>query len=406
MIDVVRGFTSGGAPDACIARTSQQDAKTSSAKSARDHTLQAGADIAKKRRALRAHDQFSTCRQRPCQNRRRRGKSIQLWIGPLFCRLSFISSQTFSIGWRLAKGSPGRLETETVIPMTKMTSRLRATALWSALLISAFAQAEAGQASFVVDVRSGQVLEASNQDDLNYPASLTKMMTLYLAFEALHQGRLTWEQKLTMSENAESKEPFKLAIGAGRQVTLREAVESIVVLSANDSAVAIAEQLGGSEQAFARAMTDKAHQLGMKDTVFKNPSGLPDPEQVTTARDMATLGVSLMRDFPEEFKLFSMRGFQFRGMKLRGHNNLMYRYDGVDGIKTGYTDASGYNVVTSALKGGRRVVGVVMGEKTASIRDDKMAGLLDSTLSPSTATAYTTPGTQPGATMTDMQPTK
>ncbi|AIC27577.1 MULTISPECIES: D-alanyl-D-alanine carboxypeptidase family protein [Rhizobium] len=289
--------------------------------------------------------------------------------------------------------------------MTKITTRLRATALSSALLMCAVAQAEAGQASFVLDVQSGQVLEASNQDDLNYPASLTKMMTLYLAFEALHDGRLTWDQKLTMSENAESKEPFKLAVGAGRKVTLREAVESIVVLSANDSAVAIAEQLGGSEQAFARTMTDKARQLGMKDTVFKNPSGLPDPEQVTTARDMATLGVSLMRDFPEEFKLFSMRGFQFRGMKLRGHNNLMYRYDGVDGIKTGYTDASGYNVVTSALKGGRRVVGVVMGEKTAGLRDDKMAGLLDSTLS-STATAYTTPGSQPGATMTDSQPTK
>ena len=117
-----------------------------------------------------------------------------------------------------------------------------------------------------------------------------------------------------MSENAESKEPFKLAVGAGRQVTLREAVESIVVLSANDSAVAIAEQLGGSEQAFAKAMTDKARQLGMTNTVFRNPSGLPDPEQVTSARDMATLGISLMRDFPEEFKLFSMRGFQFRGM--------------------------------------------------------------------------------------------
>ncbi|EJC79525.1 D-alanyl-D-alanine carboxypeptidase [Rhizobium leguminosarum bv. trifolii WSM2297] len=291
--------------------------------------------------------------------------------------------------------------------MTKTTSRLLATALSSAMLISAFTLAQAGQASFVVDAQSGQVLEASNQDELNYPASLTKMMTLYLAFEALHEGRLNWNQKLTMSENAESKEPFKLAVGAGRQVTLREAVESIVVLSANDSAVAIAEQLGGSEQAFATVMTDKARQLGMSNTVFENPSGLPDPEQVTSARDMATLGVSLMRDFPEEFKLFSMRGFQFRGMKLRGHNNLMYRYDGVDGIKTGYTDASGYNVVTSALKDGRRVVGVVMGEKTASLRDDKMAGLLDSALpASSTATAYTTPIKQPGATMTDTQPTK
>ncbi|ARO24328.1 D-alanyl-D-alanine carboxypeptidase [Rhizobium sp. S9] len=291
--------------------------------------------------------------------------------------------------------------------MTTTTSRLLAIALSSTLLMGAFIPAKAGQASFVIDAQSGQVLEASNQDDLNYPASLTKMMTLYLAFEALHDGRLTWDQKLTMSENAESKEPFKLAVGAGRKVTLREAVESIVVLSANDSAVAIAEQLGGSEPAFARTMTDKARQLGMKDTVFKNPSGLPDPEQVTTARDMATLGLSLMRDFPEEFKLFSMRGFQFRGMKLRGHNNLMYRYDGVDGIKTGYTDASGYNVVTSALKDGRRVVGVVMGEKTASLRDDKMASLLDSTLPSSpTATASTIPGSQPAATMTDAQPTK
>ncbi|MFS2180148.1 D-alanyl-D-alanine carboxypeptidase family protein [Rhizobium pisi] len=291
--------------------------------------------------------------------------------------------------------------------MTKTTPSLLAAVLSSAFLLGAFSLAEAGQASFVVDAQSGQVLEATNQDELNYPASLTKMMTLYLAFEALQEGRMTWDQKLTMSENAESKEPFKLAIGAGRKVTLREAVESIVVLSANDSAVAIAEQLGGSEEVFAKAMTDKAHQLGMKDTVFKNPSGLPDPEQVTTARDMATLGVSLMRDFPEEFKLFSMRGFQFRGMKLRGHNNLMYRYDGVDGIKTGYTDASGYNVVTSALKDGRRVVGVVMGEKTASIRDDKMAGLLDSYLpSSSAATASATAGGQPGATMTDTQPTK
>ncbi|MDO3433690.1 D-alanyl-D-alanine carboxypeptidase family protein [Rhizobium sp. CBN3] len=290
--------------------------------------------------------------------------------------------------------------------MTTKTSRLLAIALSSTLLMGAFIPAEAGQASFVIDAQSSKVLEASNQDELNYPASLTKMMTLYLAFEALHEGRLSWDQKLTMSENAESKEPFKLAIGAGRQVTLREAVESIVVLSANDSAVAIAEHLNGSEQAFARTMTDKAQQLGMKDTVFKNPSGLPDPEQVTTARDMATLGVSLMRDFPEEFKLFSMRGFKFRGMKFRGHNNLMYRYDGVDGIKTGYTDASGYNVVTSALKDGRRVVGVVMGEKTASLRDDKMASLLDSTLSSSTATASTTPASQSGVIMTDTQPTK
>ncbi len=271
--------------------------------------------------------------------------------------------------------------------MLNKTSFLLAAAISTLALLGAASAAEAGQASYVVDARSGQVLEASNENELNYPASLTKMMTLYLAFEALHESRLKWDQKLTMSENAESKEPFKFAIGAGRKVTVREAVEGIVVLSANDAAVAIGEQLGGSEENFGKMMTAKAHQLGMSKTVFKNPSGLPDPEQVTTARDMATLGVALMRDFPQEFKLFSLRGMKFRGMKLRGHNNLMYRYAGADGIKTGYTDASGYNLVTSASKNGRRVVGVVMGEKTAGIRDDKMASLLDTYLAPAAKTA-------------------
>ncbi|NTF42001.1 D-alanyl-D-alanine carboxypeptidase family protein [Rhizobium rhizogenes] len=275
--------------------------------------------------------------------------------------------------------------------MRNITSSLLAATISAVSLFGAVSAAEAGQASYLVDAHSGQVLEASNENELNYPASLTKMMTLYLAFEALHDGRLKWDQKLTMSENAEGKEPFKLAVGVGRKVTVREAVEGIVVLSANDAAVAIGEQLSGNEDSFGKVMTEKAHQLGMSNTVFKNASGLPDPEQVTTAHDMATLGVALMRDFPEEFKLFSMRGIKFRGMKLRGHNNLMYRYAGADGIKTGYTDASGYNLVTSATKNGRRVVGVVMGEKTAQIRDDKMADLID-TYVPAAATATVSSG--------------
>ncbi|MGV2099388.1 D-alanyl-D-alanine carboxypeptidase family protein [Rhizobium sp. 21-4511-3d] len=277
--------------------------------------------------------------------------------------------------------------------MPKTMPLLLSAAFSASLFLGLASTSLAGQASFLMDAQTGQVLASANQDDLNYPASLTKMMTLYLAFEAMHAGRLSWDQKLTMSENAESKEPFKLAVGAGRKVTVREAVEGIIVLSANDAAVAIAEQLGGSEDAFGKLMTAKAHQLGMTNTVFKNPSGLPDPEQVTTARDMATLGASLIRDYPEEFKMFSMRGFQFRGMKLRGHNNVMYRYQGADGIKTGYTDASGYNVVTSVNKDGRHVVGVVMGEKTAAIRDDKMAAMLDATLNsaPAAATAAADP---------------
>jgi D-alanyl-D-alanine carboxypeptidase (penicillin-binding protein 5/6) len=282
--------------------------------------------------------------------------------------------------------------------MPKTISLLVAAALSTFALVGLTENVSAGQASFLMDAQTGQVLESANQDELNYPASLTKMMTLYLAFEALHDGRLKWDQRLTMSENAESKEPFKLAVGVGRKVTVREAIEGMVILSANDAAVAVAEQLSGSEDAFGTVMTQKAHQLGMSNTTFRNPSGLPDPQQMTTARDMATLGLSLIRDFPEEFKMFSMRGFEFRGMKLRGHNNLMYRYAGVDGIKTGFTDASGYNVVTSAVKDGRRVVGVVMGEKTAMARDDKMAGMLDSYLpAASAATASAAPAEPPAA---------
>jgi D-alanyl-D-alanine carboxypeptidase (penicillin-binding protein 5/6) len=258
-------------------------------------------------------------------------------------------------------------------------ARLLFVATLSALSVLGGA-AFAGQASFLLDAQTGKVLQASNENELNYPASLTKMMTLYLTFQALHDGRLSWDQRLTMSANAESKEPYKLAVGVGRKVTVKEAVDGIIVLSANDAAVALAEQLAGSEEAFARLMTQKAHELGMTSTVFRNSSGLPDPQQVTTARDMATLGLALANDFPEEFKLFSMRGFQFRGMKLRGHNNLMYRYDGVDGIKTGFTDASGYNIVTSASRDNRRVIGVVMGGKTADERDRTMAGLLDAYL--------------------------
>jgi D-alanyl-D-alanine carboxypeptidase (penicillin-binding protein 5/6) len=203
------------------------------------------------------------------------------------------------------------------------------------------------------------------------------MMTLYLTFEALHKGTLTWDTKLTMSENANGKEPYKFAIGVGKQVTVREAVQGIVVLSANDAAAVLGEKLAGSEDAFGKMMTEKAHALGMTKTVFKNATGLPDPEQVTTARDLSVLALALIRDFPQDYKLFSMRYIQFRSMKLRGHNNLMKHYDGVDGIKTGYTIASGYNLVSSVNRGSTRLIGVVMGGKTAASRDDDMAALFD-----------------------------
>ncbi len=245
------------------------------------------------------------------------------------------------------------------------------------LFLLAAQGALANTAHLVVDTKSGRILEAQDAEKLVYPASLTKMMTLYLTFEAIRDGRLSWDSKLTLSENAESKDPYKFAIGVGNTITVKEAVMGMIVISANDAAVAVAEALSGSEKAFGKVMTKRAHQLGMVDTVFTNPAGLPDERQVTTAVDMARLGIALMRDYPNEFKLFSEKYMTFRGMKLRGHNGLLKRYPGVDGIKTGYTKASGYNLVTSARKGGKNVVAVVMGGKTAAERDEEMAALLD-----------------------------
>ncbi|WP_244513168.1 MULTISPECIES: D-alanyl-D-alanine carboxypeptidase family protein [unclassified Ensifer] len=235
----------------------------------------------------------------------------------------------------------------------------------------------AGTASLVLDARSGKVLSAENPDVLNHPASLTKMMTVYMAFEALKRGELSWDSKVKVSKAAAAKPPMRLGLKAGMTITAREAVLGMIVRSGNDAAAAMAEKLGGSEANFARMMTAKARQLGMNKTVFINSSGLPASKQVTTAREMSTLAVALMRDFPREYRLFATESFNFRGRKVRGHNNLMYRYEGMDGIKTGYTNASGFNLVSAVKDGNRRVVGVVLGGKTARSRDAKMAALLD-----------------------------
>ncbi|MCJ8509114.1 D-alanyl-D-alanine carboxypeptidase [Rhizobium lemnae] len=247
----------------------------------------------------------------------------------------------------------------------------------SLFLSTAPVHAEGNQASLVIDVKTGQVLEADRATELHYPASLTKMMTLYMTFEALHSGKLKWTDRIKISENANNKEPYKFAIGAGNTISVREAVEGMIVISANDAATAMGEYFGGTEEGFGKLMTAKARQLGMANTVFKNPAGLPDPEQVTTAADMAKLGMALMRDFPEDFKMFSARSIQFRSMKIRGHNGVLNTYPGASGIKTGYTDASGYNLVTSVSRGGRSLVGVVLGGKTAQERDETMKVLLD-----------------------------
>ncbi|MBC2886639.1 D-alanyl-D-alanine carboxypeptidase [Ochrobactrum sp. CM-21-5] len=229
----------------------------------------------------------------------------------------------------------------------------------------------------VFDADSGRVL---GQDDANIqraPASLAKMMTLYIAFEALKTGQLHWDDAMPVSKNAAAKVRMKLWLKPGETITVRDAINGMIVVSANDAATVLGEYIAGSEAAFGRLMTQRARQIGMKSTFFVNPSGLTaKATQLTTARDMAVLGMSLRRDFPQEYSLFSQSSFTFRGKERKGHNNLMYRYQGVDGIKTGYTDVSGYNLVSSAIINNRHLVGVVLGAGSARQRDDQMAKLL------------------------------
>lgn len=232
-------------------------------------------------------------------------------------------------------------------------------------------------ADIVIDAKTGRILHEMNADQIRHPASLTKMMTLYVTFRALEEGRLTREQLLRVSARAASQSPTKLGLRAGQSVRVSDAVLGLITESANDAAVVLAEAIGGSVENFAQIMTQQAHALGMRNTVFKNPSGLPDDEQVTTAREMAMLGYALIYHFPRFYGNFSRNSFVFKGRRHNNHNNLMKRYDGMDGIKTGYIRASGFNLVASAARGDTRLIGVVFGGKSAASRDTQMEDLLD-----------------------------
>ncbi|GAA3542218.1 D-alanyl-D-alanine carboxypeptidase family protein [Zobellella aerophila] len=247
------------------------------------------------------------------------------------------------------------------------------------LLISLFSQAQANPryAAIVVDANTGEVLYAAHADAPRYPASLTKMMTLYLLFEAMEQGKLTLASKMRVSAHAASMPQTNLSLRAGDGILVRDAIPALVVRSANDVAAVVAEALGGSERNFARMMTDKAHKMNMKDTQFRNASGLPDSQQKTSARDMATLAQRLMQDFPKYYHYFSTASFHYRGKTYTSHNRIVRSYQGVDGLKTGYIRASGFNVATSAKRGDKRLIAVVMGGQTAHSRDQHMAQLLD-----------------------------
>ncbi|WP_374311469.1 D-alanyl-D-alanine carboxypeptidase [Dongia sp.] len=238
------------------------------------------------------------------------------------------------------------------------------------------AQAKPVAASIVVDAETGEVLSRSNADAITYPASLTKMMTLYLLFDALDQGTIKLNDRITFSKNAASEPATNMNVNAGDTISVETAILAMVVRSANDVSTAVGERLGGTEAAFARMMTAKARALGMNKTVYRNANGLPNPGQVTTARDQATLGVALLRDHPKYYGYFGRNSFVYRGNTYGGHNRVMKKFAGADGIKTGYIRAAGFNLVSSAERNGRRLVGVVLGGTSAPIRDKQMVALL------------------------------
>ncbi len=231
-------------------------------------------------------------------------------------------------------------------------------------------------AAMVVDENSGRTLYAASENELRHPASITKVMTLYLLFEQLEKGRMTLDTPIEVSAHAASQAPSKLGLEPGDSLSTDEAIKAVVTRSANDIAVAIAEKIGGDEQTFAEMMTRKAHALGMSRTVYVNASGLPDDRQITTAHDLTLLGRAVQERFPHYFRYFSTHSFEFAGENIGNHNHLLGRVDGVDGIKTGYTNASGFNLLTSLHRDGRSLVAVVLGGRSAGARDALMEQLL------------------------------
>lgn len=232
-------------------------------------------------------------------------------------------------------------------------------------------------AAIVVDANTGDILHAANADSLRHPASLTKIMTLYLLFERLESGKVKLDTQFEVSARAASQAPSKLGLRPGQTISAEDAIKALVTKSANDIAVVVAEALAGSEDEFARQMTRKARALRMTKTVYKNASGLPDDEQITTARDQALLGLAIQDRFPRYYRYFQTRSFKFRGRTMGNHNRLLGRVEGVDGIKTGYIRASGFNLVTSVKRGSRHIVATVLGGKTAGQRDARMRELIE-----------------------------
>jgi D-alanyl-D-alanine carboxypeptidase len=232
-------------------------------------------------------------------------------------------------------------------------------------------------ASIVIDAETGAVLHERYADSIRHPASVAKVMTLMLMFDALNEGRAGLKDRIKISAHAAGMVPSKIGLPVGASIAVEDAILALVTRSANDIAAAMAEHLGGTESNFARMMTTKAREIGMRHTTFKNASGLHHPQQVTTARDLAVLTRTMIYSYPRQYKYFSTRNFTFQGVSYRNHNRLMETYPGMDGMKTGFINASGFNLAASAVQGNRRLIGVVMGGRTTQTRNARMAELLD-----------------------------
>lgn len=247
--------------------------------------------------------------------------------------------------------------------------------------MSSITPAKASTSSITIDAATGRVLSSSAADTLRYPASLTKVMTLYITFDALEKGIIKLNDKLPVSRNAANRSPSKLGLRAGSKIDVKTCIMAVIVKSANDCATVLAEGLGYTEENFAKTMTRVSHELGMKNTTFKNASGLPNRQQKTTARDMALLAAAMYHHFPEYYKWFSAKSFSYNGQKIYTHNHLLKNFEGADGLKTGFTNASGYNIITSAERDGQRVIAVTMGHNTAKLRDKQVAQMMNKGLS-------------------------
>ena len=263
--------------------------------------------------------------------------------------------------------------------LARLTAQLIGLALVGLIFLGAIHPADAKPqfSAIAVDARTGKILFSSDIDGSRHPASLTKVMTLYLLFQDLEAGQIKLTTDLLVSNRAASMAPSKLGLKPGAKISVENAIKALVTKSANDVASTIGENLGGSEASFADRMTRTAKSIGMTKTTFKNASGLPNPAQVTTARDMATLSLRIQRDFPQYYPYFRITSFTYNGQTIRTHNRLLGRYQGTDGIKTGYIAASGFNLTTSVKRGDKRVVGVVMGSSSGGARNKYMMKMLD-----------------------------